>query len=107
MKIKIALALILGLLWIQVSKAEYPVLTSKNDQCLAEIRQSTFYGNGDANSYPVLSTGPVSAGQVWKGSEGGRICVRFASNCKTLPADFYCVGSMKGFSEGQPVNGEF
>lgn len=107
MKTTIRLALLVGLVISQLSQADYPVLTSKNNQCLVEIRKSQFYGNGDANSYPVVSTGPVSAGQVWDGPEGSRICVRHASDCKNLPSSFYCVGSTVGISEGQAVNGEF
>lgn len=106
-KIFLGLALVVGLVATQVAKADYPVLKSKNDQCLVEIRKSAFYGNGDANSYPVFSTGPVSAGTVWDGPEGSRICYRFASDCHNLPSSFFCVGSTKGLSEGQPVNGEF
>lgn len=106
-KIILGLAMVVGLMAMQVSKADYPVLTSKNDQCLVEIRKSLFYGNGDANSYPIFSTGPVSAGTVWDGPEGSRICYRFASDCKNLTTSFYCVGSTKGLSEGQPVYQEF
>jgi len=101
-------SLILFCLFVSgISKADYPVLTSTSDRCLAEIRQSAFYGNGDAKSYPVTHLGAVSAGQNWQGPEGSRICVRTAGDCHNLPNDFFCVGSTKGLSEGQAVTGEF
>jgi hypothetical protein len=107
MKIILGSFLLFGLFVSGISKADYPVLTSSTDRCLAEIRQSNFYGNGQASSYPVTHLGAVSEGQIWQGPEGSRICVRTAGDCKNLPNDFFCVGSTKGLSEGQAVTGDF
>jgi hypothetical protein len=89
--------------------AEYPILTSSQDRCLADIRVAPPVRNLDPSTYPNVqgSPGPVTAGQNWSAGEGYALCVRLSGNCKDYANSFYCVSSSKGINEGNPVTGTF
>ena len=89
--------------------AEYPVLTSTQARCLADIRVAGPVKNLDPNTYEHVPNfpGPVAANDQWTRDEGYTLCVRVSANCKDFPNDFYCVSSIKGINEGNPVNGTF
>lgn len=107
MRIVMSVAL-LAILVFSNAYAEYPVLTSSQDRCLADIRVAPPVRNLDPSTYPNVpgSPGPVSAGQQWTQGEGYTLCVRLSGNCQDYANSFYCVSASRA-NEGQPLNGTF